>query len=62
MIIYSYVFQSKRKKIMHNGGEQFDYIHNIQTFTYTQSNKENSKYQIVIRSYIAESKKYITIM
>ena len=47
---------------MHNGGEQFDYIHNIQTFTYTHSNKENSTYQIVIRSYIAESKKYITIM
>jgi hypothetical protein len=48
---------------MHNGGEQFDYIHSIQTFTNTHSNKENSKYQIVvIRSCIAESKKYITIM
>ena len=47
---------------MYNGGEQFDYIHNIQTFTDTYSNKENSKYQIVIRSCIAESKKYITTM
>jgi hypothetical protein len=47
---------------MHNGGEQFDYIYNIQTFIDTHSNKKNSKYQIVIRSCIAESKKYITIM
>ena len=47
---------------MHDGGEQFDYIHNIQTFTYTHSNKENSTYQIVIGRYIAKSKKYITIM
>ena len=46
---------------MHKGGEQFDYIYNIQTFTDTHSNKENSKYQTVIRSCIAESK-YITTM
>jgi len=47
---------------MHKGGEQFDYIHNIQTFNDTHSNKENSKYQIVISSCIAESKKYMTTM
>jgi len=47
---------------MHKGGEQFDYIHNIQTFTDTHSDKENSKYQIVISSCVAESKKYMTTM
>jgi len=45
---------------MHKEGEQFGYIHNIQTFTDTHSDKENSKYQIVISSCIAESKKYMT--
>lgn len=53
---------SRRKKIMHDGVKQFAYIHNIQTFTGTHSNKENSKYQIVIGRYIAKSKKYTTIM
>jgi hypothetical protein len=46
---------------MHKGREQFDYIHNIQTFTDTHSDKENSKYQIVISNCIAESKKYMTM-